>query len=93
LLPNAGTSLGFKVTGHSINDGIEDGDVLIVDTSRSVTRECIAVATINGQHTIKRFRPDGNRLYIISDRSAPREAPHDCEIFGVATHIFRALPD
>lgn len=39
--------------------GICDGDILIIDKSLEFENNCIAVAHINGEFTVKQIRKDG----------------------------------
>ncbi|HOV32582.1 MAG TPA: transcriptional repressor LexA [Candidatus Hydrogenedens sp.] len=50
----------LKVTGESmIEDGILEGDIILVDSRKQAHKGDIVVALVNGEVTVKRFYPQG----------------------------------
>jgi len=66
LIKNPSSTFLGKVKGDSMQDvGICDGDILIIDKSLEFENNCIAVAHINGEFTVKRIRKDKNSLWLV----------------------------
>ncbi len=56
-------SYSLRVRGESmIEDGILDGDVIIVDQKREARKGDIVVALVDGDATVKHFYPAGDRV-------------------------------
>ncbi|GAB3225802.1 LexA family protein [Spirosoma arcticum] len=83
-----------RVASDSMSgDRIEPGDVLIVDCSREVTQDKIAVVWFNGEHTVKRVHyapplivlmpsnPKYNPIYVHPD--------DEFRVFGVVTFVIQ----
>lgn len=81
FLPS-GEVFSLRVTGESMRDeGIKDGDLVLVKKQDSATRGDIVVAVIGEEATVKRFFPDRGRVRlepanpdfgpIIVDKNAP----------------------
>lgn len=61
LVKNPASTFFARVAGDSmIGDGIEDGDILVIDKSVAIYDKCIAVCFIDGEFTVKRveIHPD-----------------------------------
>jgi len=78
----AGEVFSLKVAGESMRDeGIRDGDLVLVKKQESAHRGDIVVAVIGEEATVKKFYPDRNRVRlepanpdfgpIIVDKNAP----------------------
>jgi len=66
LVKNPSSTFLGKVKGDSMEDaGIGDGDILIIDKSLEFENNCIAVAYINGDFTIKRIIKEKNALWLV----------------------------
>lgn len=66
LVKNPSSTFLGKVKGDSMEDvGIGDGDILIIDKSLEFENNCIAVAYINGEFTVKRIRKEKNEIWLI----------------------------
>ena len=81
FLPS-GEVFSLRVTGESMRDeGIKDGDLVLVKKQESATRGDIVVAVIGEEATVKKFYPDRGRVRlepanpdfgpIIVDKNAP----------------------
>jgi repressor LexA len=88
----------LRVTGDSmIEDGIFDGDYIFVRKQIAAERGDIVVAIIEGEATVKRFYPEGDRIRfqpanasmkpIVVHRSQFRSV----DIIGVVVGVFRKV--
>lgn len=93
-----GDVFALRVQGDSmIGDGIFDGDILFVRSQATARKGEIVVAMIEGEATVKRFYPEGDRIRL--QPSNPRLQPiyvrkadmRESQIVGVAVGIFRNL--
>ncbi len=58
-----GDSFSLRVTGESMkNAGIFDGDLVLVKKQAVAQKGDIVVAIINGEATVKRYMPEGERV-------------------------------
>lgn len=96
LVQNKTATFYFRVDGDSMrDDGILDGDILVVDRSVQPTSGRIVVAAVNGQYTVKRLY---RRANVVELRPAnPAYQPirfndgEELVIWGVVKGIVRAL--
>ena len=59
----------FFVTAHGdsmIGAGISDGDLMLVDRSKTPKNGRIAICSIDGEFTVKRIQKDGNQITLLS---------------------------
>ncbi|SFO91329.1 transcriptional repressor LexA [Pseudomonas borbori] len=64
----------LRVRGMSMKDiGIVDGDLLAVHTTREARNGQIVVARIDDEVTVKRFKREGNKVWLIAEN--PEFAP------------------
>jgi len=80
--------------GQSMRDaGIEDNDLLIVDTGLDYTENDIVVCEINDSYKAKMIRREGGKLYLVSRNPAfaPIEISEfdDVRVFGVVKGFSR----
>lgn len=55
----------LRVTGDSmIGEGIKDGDMVIVEKSRTPANGDVVVAEVDGEWTMKYFRKDGGEVFL-----------------------------
>ncbi len=55
-----------KVNGESMADeGIHDGDILVVDRSLEPVNDDLAVCSVDGEFTVKRIRFERDRVWLI----------------------------
>ena len=58
----------LKVRGMSMKDiGIFDGDLLAVHTTREARNGQVVVARIDDEVTVKRFKREGNRVWLLAE--------------------------
>jgi repressor LexA len=88
----------LRVAGDSmIGDGILDGDILFVRKQPTARPGEIVVAMIEGEATVKRYYPEGDRVRFqpSNPRLQPiyvrREDARAAEILGIAVGVFRKV--
>ncbi|MCG4455602.1 MULTISPECIES: transcriptional repressor LexA [unclassified Pseudomonas] len=60
----------LRVRGMSMKDiGILDGDLLAVHTTREARNGQVVVARIDDEVTVKRFKREGNKVWLIAENS------------------------
>jgi hypothetical protein len=65
IIENAAATFAVRVEGESmIGVGIFPGDIAVVNRARQPTDQCIVVALLDGEFTIKRYRRRGARVWI-----------------------------
>lgn len=88
-------TFALKVSGDSmIGEGILDGDIIVVDPSRTAQKGQTVVALIGGtEATLKRFNRVGNTIYL--EPANPKfktivvKPPQTVEIQGILTGCYR----
>ncbi|HOZ49459.1 MAG TPA: transcriptional repressor LexA [Candidatus Hydrogenedentes bacterium] len=85
----------LRVRGDSmIEDGIFDGDVIVVDQDREAHKGDIVVALVEDEVTVKRFFPHGNRIELRPANAAmsPMIFPaNDVRLQGVVVALQRTI--
>lgn len=82
---------GDSMTGA----GIDDGDILVVDRSVTVTNGAIIIAALDGEFTVKRLSMRDNAVQLLPEN--PAYSPINitpesgAEFFGVVTFIIKQL--
>ena len=88
-----GERYALRVRGDSmIEDGIHDGDIVVVRRARRAERGATVVAVIDGDATLKRFHPLGRDVELRPANPAlrPMRVPADrVEIRGVLAGLLR----
>jgi len=85
----------LRVRGMSMKDiGIFDGDLLAVHTTREARNGQIVVARIDDEVTVKRFKREGNKVWLIAENTefAPIEVDlehQDLVIEGLSVGVIR----
>ena len=96
LIKSPASTFFVRVAGDSMtNAGIHDGDLLVVDRSRSPKDGCVVIAVIDGEMAVKRLRRIRRRWALIPENEQyPSleigEETH-CSIWGVATYVLHPL--
>jgi repressor LexA len=89
---------GLRIVGESmIEDGIHDGDYVFVKKTPSAHSGDIVVAMIEGEATVKRFYPEGDKIRFqpANSNMAPiivRKADFkNVDIIGIVVGVYRRL--
>lgn len=82
----------MRVEGSSMEGAnIYSGDIVVVDKALEPTNNDIVVAFIDGEFTLKRFRREADRGYLLPENPdySPIEitADSDFQVWGVVTYI------
>jgi repressor LexA len=93
-MTGAGERYALRVRGDSmIEDGIHDGDVVVVRRARRAENGQTVVAVVDGEATLKRFRLVGGRIELRPANAALqpiRVAAERVEIRGVLVGLLRS---
>ena len=92
LIKHPAATFFVRVEGHSmIGSGIHPGDILIVDKALEPYDGSIVIAVVNGEFTVKRFKRERGRCWLIPENPAyaPIEIAGDMqlEVWGVVTYV------
>jgi repressor LexA len=89
---------GLRIVGESmIEDGIFDGDYVFVKKTASAHTGDIVVAMIEGEATVKRYYPEGDRIRFqpANSNMAPiivrRAEFKSVDIIGIVVGVYRKL--
>lgn len=93
-LTRKGQNYVLRVNGHSmIDDGIHDGDYVVVNRREKAANGEMVAALVNGEATLKRIYDEGDgriRLQPANDRMAPIYAAEaDVKVQGVVVGLMR----
>ena len=91
LVEHPSATYYVRVNGDSmLGAGIVSGDLLVVDRSLEVTNNCIVVAHIDGEFTVKRIKKIKTKMFLQAENESykPIEITKemDFELFGVVAH-------
>lgn len=98
LLGDATRVYALRVVGDSmIEDGIHDGDYIFVRKQSQAERGSTVVAMIDGEVTVKRFYPEGERIRLQPANSAMQPIYiasgdfRETQILGTVVGLFRKM--
>jgi len=91
LIENPLSTYYIRVVGDSmIGAGIVSGDLLIVDRALEISNNCIVVAYINGDFTVKKIKKTKQKIFLCPEnnkyKSIELTKDMDFELFGVVVH-------
>lgn len=96
LVHNPASTFFVRVAGDSMTgDGIDDGDLLIVDKSVEAYDNCIAICYVDGEFTVKRVKLERDGAWLLP--SNPHYKPirvgrgDDFMIWGVVRHVVKTF--
>lgn len=94
LIKNPDATFVMRVQGDSMRgDGIDDGDVLIIDRSLRPRNGVVAVCYLNNAFTVKRLEMRGPRLLLLASNPdfPPIEIQEGDElsIWGIVTYVIK----
>lgn len=89
----SGNVFALKVNGHSmIEDGILDGDYVLVREQIVAERGETVVALLGDEATVKRFYPEKNQVRLVPANAAMQPIiTNDVSIVGKVVGVFRRL--
>lgn len=96
LIKNPASTFFARVSGVSmIDDGIDDGDLLVIDKSVEPFENCLAVAYVDGEFTLKRvhFEKDCAWLMPANKNYKPLKvtADNDFMIWGIVRYVIKKV--
>lgn len=96
LIKNPASTFYARVKGVSmIDDGIDDGDLLVIDKSIEPYNGCLAVCYIDGEFTVKRFEKHSGYCMLIPANKdyTPIKITSENEfiIWGVVTYVIKKV--
>lgn len=96
LVKNRDATFYAKVSGESmVGAGLDDGDLLIIDRSKSVENGKIAICLIDGEFTVKRIKKENNRLYLKPENKKYKKIElkegNELVIWGIVTYVIKSL--
>jgi DNA polymerase V len=96
LVVNPAATFAVRLAGESMTGaGLFPGDIAVVDRSVAPTNNCIVLALLDGEFTVKRYRRSGATITLLPENSnfAPitLTAERTFEIWGVVTRSIRML--
>lgn len=94
LVKNPSTSYIVKVAGDSmIEEGIDEGDLLIVDRSMFPTEKNISVCMIDGEFALKHILQHNGKLLLTAGNHKYEPIvihnPNDLKVFGVVQWVLK----
>ena len=98
LIENAPATFVLRVSGQSMIDaGMCDGDLMVVDRSRTPKNNDIVVMQIDNDYTVKRFIKTSDGFYLKAENASglyPDIYPQDGEqwmLFGVVNYVIKPM--
>ena len=97
LVHNPASTFYARVSGESMSgDGIDDGDILVVDKAVEPYDGCIAICFIDGEFTLKRVEIHTDYALLVP--SNPKFKPikvtsdNNFAVWGVVRYVIKRLP-
>ncbi len=86
----------FRISGVSmVDDGFDEGDIVVVDRSLEPTNNSTAVCFIDGEFTIKKIRQEKDCLYLMPANKEYKPikvtAENEFMVWGVVTYIIKKV--
>ncbi len=96
LIHNPASTFFARVSGVSmIDDGVNDGDLLLIDKSVEPYDGCLAVCYIDGEFTLKRFKDNGDHALLVPAnkdyKSIKVTADNDFMVWGVVRYLIKKM--
>lgn len=96
LVRNPSSTFFARVKGESmIEDGVEEGDLLVIDKSAEPHENCLAVCFLDGEFTLKRVKLDGDDLLLMPANSKFKpirvKRENDFYIWGIVKYIIKKV--
>lgn len=96
LVRNPAATFFARVAGDSMqDDGIADGDLVVVDKSLEMYDGCVAVCFLDGEFTLKRVRLGEGKIVLVPANKRYKEIEigrdRDFAIWGVVTYAIKKV--
>lgn len=96
LVRNPASTFYARVSGISmVDDGIDDGDLLVIDKSIEPYQGCLVVAHLDGEFTLKRIRFESDAAWLIpaNEKYKPIKITEDNEfvVWGVVRYLIKKM--
>lgn len=96
VIKNPASTFYARVSGLSmVDEGINEGDLLVIDKSVEPRNGSLAVCYIDGEFTLKRFSREGDRALLIPANKdfspITVTADNDFLIWGIVTYIIKKV--
>ena len=96
LIRNPAATFAVRLASDSMTGaGLFPGDIAVIDRSVTPTPGCIVLALIDGEFTIKRYRPRDGKIVLQAENPAFPDievtADRAFEVWGVVTRSIRML--
>lgn len=90
-LPARNGTFLLKVRGDSMTEGIQPGDLVLVDPNLGYSPSEVVVALIDDEATVKRYFPEKDRVILRADNPAYADivVTRDLKILGKVTGLMR----
>lgn len=94
LIKHPASTFYGRVVGDSMKDeGIEDGDILVIDKSLELLNNDLAVCFVDGEFTVKRVRLDSDSIWLIPSNAnyQPIRVTEDNDflVWGIVTYTIK----
>lgn len=90
----AATFYGRVVGDSMVQEGIEEGDILIIDRSLEPMNKDLAVCCVDGDFTLKRIRIESDKAWLMPSNEVYDPilvtADNHFQIWGVVTYIIKS---
>lgn len=96
LIKNPSSTFFAKVSGQSmIEDGIDDGDILIIDKSVAPFEGALAVCYLDGEFTLKRVKIEKEAIFLVPAnpvfKAIKVTKENDFMIWGVVRYTIKKM--
>ncbi len=96
LIKNPSSTFFARVSGESmVEDGVDDGDLLVVDKSAEPAEGALAVCYLDGEFTLKRVKKENDHLLLMP--ANPKFQPikvskgDDFMIWGIVKYLIKKM--
>ncbi|MDP3398682.1 MAG: translesion error-prone DNA polymerase V autoproteolytic subunit [Bacteroidales bacterium] len=96
LIKNPSSTFFARVSGESmVEDGVDDGDLLVVDKSAEPTDGALAVCYLEGEFTLKRVKKESDHLLLVPANSKFKPIRvnngDDFMIWGIVRYLIKKM--
>lgn len=94
LIKSPRSTYGLTAYGESmLEEGIDTGDLLIVDRDAMPTERSIVIVEVDGEFTVKKLSLVGRRLWLVPGNKNFKRTEvkrgQECKVWGVVTFIIK----